>query len=69
MLGLFALNASISLFLMGLLFAEARRLIAARRAQAAGRAHPFPHRRPVLGIAAFPALAMAIVGSVTLDRR
>ena len=67
-LGLFALNAAISLFLMGLLFAEARRLIAARRAQAAGARIHFRMVALFSGIAAFPALLMAMVGSVTLDR-
>ena len=67
-LALFALNAAISLFLMGLLFAEARRLIAARRAQAAGARIHFRMVALFSGIAAFPALLMAMVGSVTLDR-
>lgn len=67
-LALFALNAAISLFLMALLFLEARRLIAARRAQAAGARIHFRMVALFSGIAAFPAILMALVGSVTLDR-
>ena len=67
-LGLFALNAAISLFLMVLLFLEARRLIAARRAQAAGARIHFRMVALFSGVAAFPAILMAMVGSVTLDR-
>jgi two-component system nitrogen regulation sensor histidine kinase NtrY len=65
---LFALNAAISLFLMVLLFLEARRLIAARRAQAAGARIHFRMVALFSGVAAFPAILMAMVGSVTLDR-
>jgi two-component system nitrogen regulation sensor histidine kinase NtrY len=65
---LFALNAAISLFLMILLFLEARRLIAARRAQAAGARIHFRMVALFSGVAAFPAILMAMVGSVTLDR-
>lgn len=67
-LALFSLNAAISLFLMTLLFLEARRLIAARKAQAAGARIHFRMVALFSGIAAFPAILMALVGSVTLDR-
>jgi two-component system, NtrC family, nitrogen regulation sensor histidine kinase NtrY len=67
-LALFALNAAISLFLMALLFLEARRLVAARRAQAAGARIHFRMVALFSGVAAFPAILMAMVGSVTLDR-
>jgi two-component system, NtrC family, nitrogen regulation sensor histidine kinase NtrY len=67
-LGLFALNACIILFLMGLLLVEFRRLLAARRAQTAGAGIHIRMVGLFAGIAAFPALLMAMVGSITLDR-
>ncbi len=65
---LFALNGAIILFLIGLLIAETRRLVAARRAQAAGARIHIRMVTLFSGIAAFPAILIAIVGSVTLDR-
>lgn len=67
-LALFAINAAISLFLIVLLFLEARRLVAARRAQVAGARIHFRMVALFSGVAAFPAILMAMVGSVTLDR-
>ena len=67
-LALFALNTAISLFLMVVLFLEARRIVAARRAQAAGARIHFRMVALFSGVAAFPAILMAMVGSVTLDR-
>jgi two-component system nitrogen regulation sensor histidine kinase NtrY len=67
-LGLFALNAAIILFLIVLLFAEMRRLVAARRAQTAGARIHIRMVTLFAGIAAFPAVLIALVGSVTLDR-
>lgn len=65
---LFGMNALIILFLVGILIAEARRLIAARRAQAAGARIHIRMVALFSGIAAVPAILIALVGSVTLDR-
>ncbi|MDB5569348.1 MAG: multi-sensor signal transduction histidine kinase [Hyphomicrobiales bacterium] len=65
---LFALNGAIILFLIGLLVAEVRHLVAARRAQRAGARIHIRMVTLFSGIAAFPAVLIAIVGSVTLDR-
>jgi two-component system nitrogen regulation sensor histidine kinase NtrY len=65
---LLLVNAAIILILLMLLVAEFWRLFAARRAQAAGSG---VHIRMVAlfsCIAAFPAILIALVGSVTLDR-
>ena len=65
---LFGLNAFIILFLIAILVAEARRLVAARRAQAAGARIHIRMVALFSGIAAVPAILIALVGSVTLDR-
>ena len=65
---LFGFNAFIILFLIAILVAEARRLVAARRAQAAGARIHIRMVALFSGIAAVPAILIALVGSVTLDR-
>jgi two-component system nitrogen regulation sensor histidine kinase NtrY len=67
-LGLFLANAIIILLLTGLLIAEVWRLVRAYRAGAAGAGL---HVRIVglfSGIAAAPAIIIAVVGSITLER-
>jgi two-component system, NtrC family, nitrogen regulation sensor histidine kinase NtrY len=65
---LFGINALIILFLLGILIAELRRLVAARRAQQAGARIHIRMVALFAGIAAAPAILIALVGSVTLDR-
>ena len=65
---LFGINALIILFLLGILIAELRRLVAARRAQQAGARIHIRMVALFSGIAAAPAILIALVGSVTLDR-
>jgi two-component system nitrogen regulation sensor histidine kinase NtrY len=65
---LFGANAFIILFLVGILVAELRRLVAARRAQQAGARIHIRMVALFSGIAAAPAILIALVGSVTLDR-
>ncbi len=65
---LFGINALIILFLVGILISELRRLVAARRAQQAGARIHFRMVALFSGIAAAPAILIALVGSVTLDR-
>ncbi|HEY8579868.1 MAG TPA: HAMP domain-containing protein, partial [Beijerinckiaceae bacterium] len=67
-LTLFSLNAFLILLLLVLLIVEARRLVQARRAQAAGARIHIRMVALFSGIAAFPAILIAVVGSVTLDR-
>lgn len=67
-LGLFLANAILIILLLGMLLAEVWRLVRAYRAGAAGAGL---HVRIVglfSGIAAAPAIIIAIVGSITLDR-
>jgi len=65
---LFGGNAFIILFLVSILVAELRRLVAARRAQQAGARIHIRMVALFAGIAAAPAILIALVGSVTLDR-
>lgn len=67
-LTLFALNGVFIVFLIVLLVIEIWRLIAARRAQAAGARLHIRFVALFSGIAAVPAILIAAVGSVTVER-
>ena len=67
-LGLFVGNLAIILILLGLILAEVWRLVAARRKQAAGARLHIRIVTLFSMIAAAPAILIAIVGSITLER-
>jgi two-component system nitrogen regulation sensor histidine kinase NtrY len=67
-IGLFIGNLSIILILLGLILAEVWRLVAARRKQAAGARLHIRIVTLFSMIAAAPAILIAIVGSITLER-
>jgi two-component system, NtrC family, nitrogen regulation sensor histidine kinase NtrY len=67
-LTLFAINGLFILLLVGLLLAEVSRLIAARRAQAAGSRLHVRIVSLFSIIAAVPAILLAVVGWITLER-
>ena len=67
-LGLFVGNLAIIVILLGLIFAEVMRLVAARRKQAAGARLHIRIVTLFSMIAATPAILIAIVGSITLER-
>ena len=66
--GLFVSNLIIILVLLGLILAEVLRLVAARRKQAAGARLHIRIVTLFSMIAAAPAILIAIVGSITLER-
>ena len=66
--GLFLANFAIIVILIGLMVAEIWRLVAARRMQVAGARLHIRIVALFSGIAAVPAILIAVVGSVTLDR-
>ena len=67
-IGLFIGNLSIILILLGLILAEVWRLVSARRKQAAGARLHIRIVTLFSMIAAAPAILIAIVGSITLER-
>ena len=67
-LGLFVGNLAIILILLGLILSEVWRLVAARRKQAAGARLHIRIVTLFSMIAAAPAILIAIVGSITLER-
>jgi len=67
-LGLFVGNLAIILILLGLILAEVWRLLSARRQQAAGARLHIRIVTLFSMIAAAPAILIAIVGSITLER-
>ena len=67
-IGLFVGNLAIILILLGLILAEVWRLVAARRKQAAGARLHIRIVTLFSMIAAAPAILIAIVGSITLER-